>query len=252
MIKGGGHWYVLLFVFSFPLPNMVQRLFADVINDAIWFMHIHEQNHPWFLAIAHVLYLSCNFKSVNDFILQWQHLPTNIASQYFFLYLSVINRTYKCKLRPHRGSSGDKVVFVAEICQRGNFTKASGLTFQTYSKNKNSINRTLQKLFGDNFVKFKDITYSFAGTVLANIIEKCKGWVNDFILQWQHLPTNIASQYFFLYWSLNFWICLACRAEYTYLPICFDSAHVLYLSCNFKLFISAKFFFCQNSNIFVL
>ena len=24
------------------------------------------------------------------------------------------------------------------------------------------------------------------------------------------------------------------RAEYTYLPICFDSAHVLYLSCNFK------------------
>ena len=28
------------------LPNMVQRLFADVINDAIWFMNIHEQNHP--------------------------------------------------------------------------------------------------------------------------------------------------------------------------------------------------------------
>jgi hypothetical protein len=25
---------------------MVQRLFADVINDAIWFMNIHEQNHP--------------------------------------------------------------------------------------------------------------------------------------------------------------------------------------------------------------
>ena len=24
---------------------MVQRLFADVINDAIWFMNIHEQNH---------------------------------------------------------------------------------------------------------------------------------------------------------------------------------------------------------------
>ena len=28
------------------LPNMVQRLFADVIDDAIWFMNIHEQNHP--------------------------------------------------------------------------------------------------------------------------------------------------------------------------------------------------------------
>jgi hypothetical protein len=26
----------------------------------------------------------------------------------------------------------------------------------------------------------------------------------------------------------------AFRTEYTYLPICFDSAHVLYLSCNFK------------------
>ena len=28
------------------LPNVVQRLFADVIHDAIWFMNIHEQNHP--------------------------------------------------------------------------------------------------------------------------------------------------------------------------------------------------------------
>jgi hypothetical protein len=27
-------------------PNMVQCLFADVINDAIWCMNIHEQNHP--------------------------------------------------------------------------------------------------------------------------------------------------------------------------------------------------------------
>ena len=32
--------------FHQPLPNMVQRLFADVINDAFWFMNIHEQNHP--------------------------------------------------------------------------------------------------------------------------------------------------------------------------------------------------------------
>jgi hypothetical protein len=29
----------------------------------------------------------------------------------------------------------------------------------TYSKHKNSINRTLHKLFGDNFVKFKDISF---------------------------------------------------------------------------------------------
>jgi hypothetical protein len=30
---------------------MVQHLFADVINDAIWFKNIHEQNHPWFLVM---------------------------------------------------------------------------------------------------------------------------------------------------------------------------------------------------------
>jgi hypothetical protein len=41
-----------------------------------------------------------------------------------------------------------KVVFVAEICQMGNFTKPPGLTFQTYNK-----------LFGDNFVKFKNISF---------------------------------------------------------------------------------------------
>jgi hypothetical protein len=33
--------------FHQPLPNMVQRLFADVISDAIWFMNIHEQNHQY-------------------------------------------------------------------------------------------------------------------------------------------------------------------------------------------------------------
>ena len=38
-----------------------------------------------------------------------------------------------------------------------------------------------------NFTKWSSksfcnvLTYSFAGTVLANIIEKCKGWVNDFL-----------------------------------------------------------------------
>ena len=40
---------------------------------------------------------------VRIFILQWQHLPTNIACPIFLGYWSVINRTYKCKLRPHRG-----------------------------------------------------------------------------------------------------------------------------------------------------
>ena len=32
-------------------PNMVQRLFPDVIHDAIWLMNIHEQKYPWFLAM---------------------------------------------------------------------------------------------------------------------------------------------------------------------------------------------------------
>jgi hypothetical protein len=36
-----------------------------------------------------------------------------------------------------------KVVFIGEICQRGNFTKAPGLTFQTYNKNKNSTKQDI-------------------------------------------------------------------------------------------------------------
>ena len=40
-----------------------------------------------------------------NFVLQWQHLPTNIACSIFvFGYWSVINRTYKCKLRPVRNN----------------------------------------------------------------------------------------------------------------------------------------------------
>ena len=38
--------------FHQPLPNMVQRLFTDVINDAIWFINIHEQNHPMISGYA--------------------------------------------------------------------------------------------------------------------------------------------------------------------------------------------------------
>ena len=40
------------------LPNMVQRLFADVIHDGIWFMNIHEQNHPWFMAMTCLCFIS--------------------------------------------------------------------------------------------------------------------------------------------------------------------------------------------------
>ena len=55
--------------------------------------------------------------------------------------------------------AGNKVVFVAEICERGNFTKAPGLTYDIFKKQKNTVNRSLQKLFGDKFVKFKDISF---------------------------------------------------------------------------------------------
>ena len=55
--------------------------------------------------------------------------------------------------------AGAKSVFVAEICERGNFTKAPGLTYEVYVKQKNSINRSLQKLFGEKLVKFKDIRF---------------------------------------------------------------------------------------------
>ena len=50
---------------------MVQRLFADVINDAIWFMNIHEQNHPWFLA----MYATFAFELFNLFYMGGWGLP---------------------------------------------------------------------------------------------------------------------------------------------------------------------------------
>jgi hypothetical protein len=55
-----------------------------------------------------------------------------VFEKVFLNIQSIVGEIYK---------AGAKVVFVAEICQRGNFTKAPGLTFQTYSKNKNSTNR---------------------------------------------------------------------------------------------------------------
>ena len=39
------------------LPNMVQRLFADVIHDANWLMNIHEQKYPWFLAMKTIKFI---------------------------------------------------------------------------------------------------------------------------------------------------------------------------------------------------
>jgi lysophospholipase L1-like esterase len=77
--------------------------------------------------------------------------------------------------------AGAKVVFDAEICQMGSFNKAQRLTFQTYNKNKNSINSTLQKLFGDNLVKFKNI--SFPG---------------DFDKDWVHFSPFGMKKYFFV------------------------------------------------------
>jgi hypothetical protein len=73
--------------------------------------------------------------------------------------------------------AGAKVVFDAEICQKGNFIKAPRLTFQTY---KNSINSTLQKLFGDSFVKYKNICFP-----------------GDFDKDWVHFSPFRMKKYFF-------------------------------------------------------
>ena len=45
-LKKNAQYIFYLHIFHQRLPNMVKRLFADVIHDAIWFMNIHEQNHP--------------------------------------------------------------------------------------------------------------------------------------------------------------------------------------------------------------
>ena len=66
--------------FHQPLPNMVQRLFADVINDAIWFMNIHEQNHPWFLAMLFIRY------GCVPFVVVKHRLSSFLVHHQFFLF----------------------------------------------------------------------------------------------------------------------------------------------------------------------
>ena len=65
----------------------------------------------WWRQVDHIsAILTTLDRQYYVFILQWQHLPTNTACPiFFFLYWSVINRTYTCKLRPHRDTSGDIV-----------------------------------------------------------------------------------------------------------------------------------------------
>ena len=46
------------------LPNLVQRLFANVIYDAIWLMNIHEQKYLWFLAMIFLLEFYFKFISI--------------------------------------------------------------------------------------------------------------------------------------------------------------------------------------------
>jgi hypothetical protein len=58
-------------------------------------------------------------------------MPRTIPAKLYVRIFSLVGEIYK---------TGAKVVFVAEICQKGKFTKAPGFTFQTYNKDKNSIN----------------------------------------------------------------------------------------------------------------
>jgi hypothetical protein len=46
-LKKNAQYIFYLHILHQRLPNMVKRLFADVIHDAIWFINIHEQNHPF-------------------------------------------------------------------------------------------------------------------------------------------------------------------------------------------------------------
>jgi hypothetical protein len=60
---------------------MVQRLFADVINDAIWFMNIHEQKNRmciFFQYLPHIS-ISMSLKSFSIYIVK-----------FFELYISAV------------------------------------------------------------------------------------------------------------------------------------------------------------------
>ena len=84
--------------FHQPLPNMVQRLFADVINDAIWFMNIHEQNHPGFLAMSRV-----KSTSLCSYSLKMRVIIGEAADTNFIIHVMVLSdrvRTHERALWP--------------------------------------------------------------------------------------------------------------------------------------------------------
>lgn len=76
--------------------------------------------------------------------------------------------------------SGAKTVFVGEIFDRDNFSKAPGLTRDSYVLQKNSINRSLYRQYGDKFIKFKDISFP-------------EDFYDDFV----HLSDSGLKKYFF-------------------------------------------------------
>jgi hypothetical protein len=63
------------------LQNMVQRLFADVIHDAIWLMNMHEQWYPWFLAMMSWYVPN---ESGNVYCMSW-HVPNTSRHVYCML-----------------------------------------------------------------------------------------------------------------------------------------------------------------------
>lgn len=56
-------------------------------------------------------------------------------------------------------SNGVKKVYVAEISERGSFTKSPGLTKKAFEAQRKKINKTLRKVFQKDFITFKDIKY---------------------------------------------------------------------------------------------
>jgi len=55
--------------------------------------------------------------------------------------------------------SGIRQVYIGEILTRGNFSKAPGLTKESFDRQRKRINKSLEKKYTSNFVYFPDIKY---------------------------------------------------------------------------------------------
>jgi hypothetical protein len=110
-IRGqGGH---LGFENTISMILIVDHIFGRSVVFFFWVIW-NPRWPPWSLIGQDIFYFfsrttTCGVSRImsgekNDFY----PAMTAFTDQYIFWYWSVINRTYKCKLCPHRGTSGDK------------------------------------------------------------------------------------------------------------------------------------------------